>query len=115
MVHRRAALLHADFHLLLGLDHVSVPVDLSGMVETIVRDKAGDVTGTWDTEIISTSLTGRPADAMQFGDQIEATVNSHSHPPAVSWANKSRSYLVLSTNDNSWITIAAFRLGINAK
>ncbi len=42
----------------LGLDGVAVPVELSGPVQTIVLGKAGQTTGSWDTEMISMSLTG---------------------------------------------------------
>ena len=40
-----------------GLDGVREVV-LTGPVQTIVRDRAGEATGSWDTEIVSMSLTG---------------------------------------------------------
>ena len=42
----------------LGLDEVAVPVDLSGPVQTLVRDKANNATGAFLTEIVSMELTG---------------------------------------------------------
>jgi len=41
-----------------GLDGVRMPVTLSGLVTTVVRGKAGATTGSWDTEMVSMSLSG---------------------------------------------------------
>ncbi len=42
----------------LGLEGVPIPLVLSGPVQTAVRGKVGQTTGTWDTEMVSMSLTG---------------------------------------------------------
>ena len=42
----------------LSLGVVEVPVELTGPVTTIVRGKAGHTTGSWDTEMVSMSLSG---------------------------------------------------------
>ena len=41
-----------------GLDGVEVPVVLTGPVTTLVRGKAGQTTGSWQTEMVSMNLTG---------------------------------------------------------
>jgi len=51
----------------LGLNQVPVAVELSGPVQTIVFGKAGQTTGSFQTEILSMSLTG---DAVLPGGQL---------------------------------------------
>ncbi len=41
-----------------GLDEFPIPLVLTGPVQTIVRGKVGQTTGTWETEMLSMSLTG---------------------------------------------------------